>query len=190
MQIKANYGINSIGLYISSDSIGGGFNTLLNYTPQIIYMPNVPIVDTLNWTKIYGTYKANGSEKYITIGNFTTSTDVIIDSLNTSIVSGASYYYIDDVSVICCDCEDTLNIPNVFTPNGDGVNDVFKIENLPENANVKIYNRWGVQVFESTKPATFWDGRTSGGTECTEGVYYYIINTEEKSYKGYLQLVR
>jgi gliding motility-associated-like protein len=81
---------------------------------------------------------------------------------------------------------------NVFTPNDDNTNDVWEITNLPNNTQVHIYNRWGLEVAGTAKAKTIfkWDGRTTSGIHCTEGTYYYIISTEEKTFKGYLQLVR
>lgn len=183
---------NEIGIFFSDNAIFQSTNFNLTLFPQLtINLNGAPIQNKTSWQKLEGVYKAAGGEKYIIIGNF--KDDL---STDTTYVGGgnvlltAAVYYIDDVSVICCDCEDTLSIPNIFTPNGDGINDVFKIENLPENSTVTIYNRWGIQIFESTKPKTFWDGRTTSGEQCSEGVYFYIINTKEKSCKGYLQLVR
>ncbi len=84
---------------------------------------------------------------------------------------------------------------NVFTPNGDGVNDFYVIT---ENCNVKdftikIVNRWGNVVFESTNPETVWDGTDLSGIKVVEGVYFYMIdytfiNGENEKYTGYLHL--
>jgi len=71
----------------------------------------------------------------------------------------------------------TFYIPNVFTPNGDGLNDVF----IPKGSYVKdyemyIYNRWGEQIFHCTDVHDGWNGMMNGGNvACQEGVYAYII---------------
>lgn len=84
-----------------------------------------------------------------------------------------------------------LNVPNVFTPNGDGANDVFEIKNLPQGAIVNIYNRWGVLIFESNSPNNYWDGRTKSGTQVPGGVYYFIINLSNgEKKKGFVEVVR
>jgi len=70
-----------------------------------------------------------------------------------------------------------INIPNAFTPNGDGVNDYWKIsdmENYPD-ATVQVFTRYGQKVFESKGYQHPFDG-TSGGKDLPIGVYYYIIN--------------
>ncbi len=87
-------------------------------------------------------------------------------------------------------------IPNVFTPNGDGINDEFVIINLTEGSSVTIYNRWGTLVFESLSASGgrlggVWDGRTTAGIACVEGVYYYVVTLQNgKSYRGFLELLR
>lgn len=73
-------------------------------------------------------------------------------------------------------------IPNVFTPNGDGDNDYFKLGGTPDpcldSLVVTIYNRWGKKVFESEDPYFEWDGtlKGKGNAECSEGTYFVIMN--------------
>ncbi len=70
-----------------------------------------------------------------------------------------------------------LDIANTFTPNADGINDVWKItgiENSP-NATVQVFNRTGQLVFNSKGYATPFNG-TSNGRDLPIGNYYYIIN--------------
>ncbi len=91
-------------------------------------------------------------------------------------------------------------IPNIFTPNGDNVNDAFKIE-LPGSGNVSfaIYNRWGNLILEVSSRASatelLWDGRTTSGEPCSEGVYFYTLkytdaNGEQQTKNGYVSLFR
>lgn len=88
-----------------------------------------------------------------------------------------------------------LVIPNVFTPNNDGVNDAFRIstKNIA-TLNCKIYNRWGILVNELTKTNEVWDGRTTSGLLSTAGVYYYSLiafgeDGKEYNEKGVVQLI-
>lgn len=70
-----------------------------------------------------------------------------------------------------------LDIPNGFTPNGDGINDTWVIRNLPEtypNCRVTVYNRWGSPVFESKGYGKEWDG-SNKGKRLPDGTYYAII---------------
>ena len=82
-----------------------------------------------------------------------------------------------------------LNIPNVFTPNNDLLNDYFenKVNNMAylKYLNGTIWNRWGQQIYEYNMPnGKWWDG-TYEGNPCAEGVYFYIIEAESKSGKQY-----
>ncbi len=100
------------------------------------------------------------------------------------------------VDIQNCDTSATLTIPNVFSPNNDGINDEFKIKTKKITAfNCKIYDRWGILVAELTQPNETWNGHTTSGKEAKNGVYYYVIiatGEDGKKYdeKGYVQLVR
>jgi gliding motility-associated-like protein len=84
-----------------------------------------------------------------------------------------------------------LLIPNVISPNNDGVNDLFEIENLQENTELIILNRWGNVVFSSTNYQNNWDGKDTSGKELADGVYTYKYKTKDaKIGHGFLHLVR
>lgn len=77
---------------------------------------------------------------------------------------------------------EATRIPNVFTPNGDGSNDYFKLGGTPDpcydSLTVTIYNRWGKIVYESNDPYFEWDGtlKGKGNAECAAGSYFVLIN--------------
>ncbi|HNR20170.1 MAG TPA: gliding motility-associated C-terminal domain-containing protein [Bacteroidia bacterium] len=85
----------------------------------------------------------------------------------------------------------TLVFYNIITPDGNGQNDVFVIENLENYAGKKlvIYNRWGKEVFSSDS----YDNKWNGG-DLSAGSYFYVLDTnngvEERSYKGILEIVK
>ena len=93
-------------------------------------------------------------------------------------------------SVVIFDTNDSISniiLPNVFTPNFDSINDVFKpyLDEITE-VNFSIFNRYGNLIFETTKVNGFWDGRTTSGEPCTDGVYFCILTAtgiEGKKYK-------
>lgn len=99
------------------------------------------------------------------------------------------------VSVIC----DTLDIPNGFSPNGDGTNDYFVIDGIgkyPQNI-LFIYNRWGNLVYKKNDYANEWDGRSNVngvmfGEELPNGTYYYILdlNIDQKPINSYVVIRR
>ena len=71
--------------------------------------------------------------------------------------------------------ESMLLVPNVFTPNGDGANDEFRVAYRSiKEFHCWVYNRWGHLVYEWTDPAKGWDG-TIGGKPAAEGAYFYVI---------------
>ena len=92
--------------------------------------------------------------------------------------------------------ESDLQVPNVFTPNGDGINDEFRVAYRSiKKYNITIFNRWGRKVYSSTNPAQGWDGRIGKG-QASPGVYFYVIEAEgyqkEERYKmhGTITLIR
>ena len=102
-----------------------------------------------------------------------------------------------------CKSSDTINIanncgvivPNAFTPNGDGLNDVFMpILNGVNDFELRIFNRYGEIIFMTTDPDTGWDGSYMGKAE-EIGTYVYVIKSQTISgdpeiYKGNLTLLR
>lgn len=71
---------------------------------------------------------------------------------------------------------DSLFLPNVFSPNGDGINDVFNFRVPPAQGFVlNVYDRWGNLVHTSLNPNDKWDGTRGNGQPVPEGVYYYAI---------------
>lgn len=78
-------------------------------------------------------------------------------------------------------------IPNIFTPNGDGKNDVFTVKNYFEDKPflIQIYNRWGKQVASIPDGRSGWDG-----AGCSEGLYFYSISIAGQEKKGWVELVR
>lgn len=95
----------------------------------------------------------------------------------------------EDGTVVESRCPVSLIMPNVFTPNEDGVNDIFK----PVFSNVvdyelSIFNRWGIKIFNSDSPERGWDGFIQGKI-ASEGAYLYVMNysgfTEEDGYRNF-----
>lgn len=114
-----------------------------------------------------------------------------------------SYRVISTVTGTMCPCEtcnqdsteikvsiaeSELRVPNVFTPNGDGLHDEFRVQyrSLAE-FHCWVYNRWGKLVYEWTDPAKGWDG-TINGSPAAEGAYFYVIRargTDADPKQGY-----
>ncbi|MES2681857.1 MAG: gliding motility-associated C-terminal domain-containing protein, partial [Bacteroidota bacterium] len=92
------------------------------------------------------------------------------------------------VKVIRVDIPSKLEVPNVFTPNGDGANDIFFVRtaNLSEISAV-IFDRWGNKIYELTteKGNIAWDGKSNTGKEAPDGTYFYIITAKGKDGQNY-----
>src|SRR5437868_15400889 len=92
--------------------------------------------------------------------------------------------------VIVVDSPSKLNIPNVFTPNGDGANDVFMLQttNLT-NITCVIFDRWGVKMYDvnSETGNIGWDGKTLFGKDAPDGTYFYIIKANGNDLKTFEQ---
>jgi gliding motility-associated-like protein len=76
-------------------------------------------------------------------------------------------------------------IPNIFTPNNDGINDVFFIRNLPAEANIVITNRWGSEVYRSSNYANDWTGGNA-----QDGIFYYRLQAGGHTFTGWLEIQR
>lgn len=90
---------------------------------------------------------------------------------------------------------DVVSLPNVFTPNGDGINDLFGINStLVSEVEFIIFNRWGATVFETKDANLHWDGKVNG-QDASEGVYFYVVRVkktdgETQDHKGSVTLIR
>jgi len=93
----------------------------------------------------------------------------------------------DYSNIVCLDECINYELPNVFTPNGDGINDLLRPYpyNLVEGIELKIFSRWGNTVFETQNPDINWDGKHyQTGQLVSSGVYYYICDVYEKRLTG------
>lgn len=119
-------------------------------------------------------------------------------------VSNAGVYWVQITHANCVETDTiyvteggggSVMIPNVFTPNGDGINDYYDVGTPSADLyRMEIYDRWGVMVFMSTDPVHKWDGMYNKD-RATEGVYYYILHyincaSEEVHDTGFLHLER
>jgi gliding motility-associated-like protein len=125
----------------------------------------------LQWTILQGTgtlLNANAAE---TIWQGTSTGDHV--AMITASVSDCASVT-DTVHITVLD----LFIPAGFSPNGDGVNDVFEITGLSAYSEraLKVFNRWGQEVYTNDTYANEWDGRSDNGQHLSNGTYFYILN--------------
>ena len=85
--------------------------------------------------------------------------------------------------IICVESCSVYELPNTFTPNNDGSNDIFvPRENLfVSEVDFKVFNRWGNLIYETTDPELNWDGTDLNGKDASEGTYYYTCSIFEES---------
>ena len=143
--------------------------------------------NTYTWTLVSGTndsiYNANSINAYVnpTAENINTYQVTVVDTCGNT----AS----DMVKITAfLDCK--MTIPNVFTPNGDGINDLFLVSGIGlKTYSLTIFDRWGKKVFESNDIKQSWEGKKDD-----DGTYYYLIKAESvagKQFdeKGFVQLI-
>jgi gliding motility-associated-like protein len=144
-----------------------------------------PKVSYLKATIAYG-------DSYYFKGQYLTQAGVYRDSVLSS-------QNCDSILILTLSVDKSVIIPDVFTPNGDGVNDYFVIKNLelyPKNK-IFIFNRWGNKVWQGGPYLNNWDGTdnlgiTIGGNKLPVGTYFYILDLGDGSEvkKGYIYLNR
>lgn len=109
----------------------------------------------------------------------------------------ANQYGCADTTEQTLNITQVINIPTVFTPDGDGNNDLFLIENGTNGSmTIEIFDRWGNRVFNKEAREIRWDGRTNNGTQLDAGTYYYVLNLDvfalqkPTTQTGFLTLIR
>jgi gliding motility-associated-like protein len=169
-----------------------------------VTVPGVP--QTINFINV----SSNAPGGYIWNFGVTSSTLVQNTLSNPSYTyNAAGTYTVTLIAFGANGCNDTtiasilvvdiasLTMPNIFTPNGDGINDVYApIAHGMKTLSCVIYDRWGIKIVTLDNMNTaYWDGHTTSGIECTDGTYFYIvtatdINNKAYNLKGFLQLIR
>lgn len=160
--------------------------------------PNVPIIPPLNICQLLKEeveLKApEGYLYYVWNGVRTTKPTFLVDRagdyrLTIEDVNACTVTVIYKVLSYCKE----LMMPNTFSPNGDGVNDIWTINGLENDtkASITIFNRIGVKVYETNGVKAFWDGKTKNG-HAPVGTYYYLITTTNstKPVNGTITLIR
>ena len=85
-----------------------------------------------------------------------------------------------------------LKIVNSFSPNGDGVNDIWEVEvthNIGDKAILKIYDRYGLLIYEQEESGkVFWNGTSKGRKVITDTYWYHLELADGRHYEGYIFL--
>ena len=128
--------------------------------------------------------------KVISTGNYVNTATIVGHEIDINPIGNISW-----IEIFPTD----FNIPEGFSPNGDGINDLFVIRGISNYSNnsINIYNRWGDKVFEASPYLNTWDGKSSqgitiGGDQLPIGTYFYILDLGDNSavIKGTIYLNR
>lgn len=129
-----------------------GEKLILNATqPEASYIWNTGSIDSVLEINSEGTY-------HVSVSNYCGTMD-------------------DEVKIYYQNCDECVHIPTGFSPNQDGHNDYFRVlhDCILTKYEIHIFNRWGQEVYSSTNPDSFWDGKFNGAEQLIE-VYSYILN--------------
>jgi gliding motility-associated-like protein len=129
----------------------------------------------------------NPSHQFSEIGTYQITAIVEFDCYTETITQNINLFDCTDTTTSIL----TFEFPNVISANDDGINDFFEIDNLPENTEVIILNRWGNVVFSSANYQNNWEGKDNSGRALVDGVYTYTFTTVfGKRGHGFVHLVR
>lgn len=197
--INSTYTLSGINSGICKDSVS--FSTIVFQLPTLSLQAIDSICDgeefimqangngIFNWKPSIGLSCTPCSNPTATIQTSTQFVVTITDA-NLCINKDSIFIKIEE------SCGEDILIPNVFSPNSDGANDLFKIKvNNIRAFECDIYDRWGLKLFSSNDPNFSWNGIVPNGTIAPDGVYFYLIkitkyNNQIKNFKGHLTLVR
>ena len=179
-------------------------------------------INNLNWTNPNRTcsddvmsynlyYAPTENDPFTIIQTFNSEFDTSYSHINNNSLAGCYYVTaVDSVqysnesepsNIVCADNCPYYWVPNIITPNGDGDNDFwvpFPYKFI-ESVDVKVFNRWGSLVFQTTDPDIRWDGRhMDTNTPVNDGTYFFVIivrtirldGAQEEYLKGHLTVVR
>jgi len=172
-----------------SEPIGANFN----------FIPNQECIDIIDNELVLINLAFGYTEGFINFG---------VDDNNVDLLTGDLTFAYEDIGEfqitqivfnelgcsdtlireICVENRVRLFIPNLFSPNGDDINDLFTIHGLGvTNFSIRIYDRWGSQVFKSNDMNNSWDG-THNGLQVQQGVYAIVVQYEDQDTgKPYLE---
>lgn len=173
-----------------SDTTFGGFIS----TPPIdslIYVPNAKVVFTdtthnsIAWVWNFGDGKTssekNPTHLYQMPNDYSVSLTVTNEHGCVSHITHTPYRVVSP----------ELMIPNVFTPNGDGLHDKWEVMYLGNSdIEIKTYDRWGKLLFTSNSVDSQWDGKNKQGAIMSDGVYFYEVKVDDKVYTGNVTILR
>lgn len=175
---------------VNVTSISASFSGLNNTTMTVgetLNLTNTSIGATsVSWNYCNGTSANNQISILLSDTGICCITLIAQSSNNCSDTTIQCVKVINEASIV---------VPNVFTPNGDGKNDVFKIISSGlKTLHVTIYDRWGLKMYEWDGVNGYWDGKSKSGALAPAGTYFYILSytdvkDQSKNEKGFITLI-
>jgi gliding motility-associated-like protein len=181
------------------------YNNFVNVYPDAIanFLPSPPVANILAPLVHFQDYSANA---YTYVWDFGDSTPRSSEPSPEHIYSAIGTYEVTLMIASANGCVDTvrglvkvednftLYIPGAFTPNGDGVNDLFRAWGVAiDSYSMRIYNRWGDLIFNTNDINTPWDGRKKGGEVQNDTYVYHIevvdLHGEKHTYVGDVSVI-
>lgn len=185
--------------YFITSTVSGGGNcaskdsvtVFVEYTSEDDYSDTICFGDEIPLDAIIegATYLWSNGETTQTITTGDTGWYTVTIFVDTAICEYYKHFHV--VGKTC-----SVELPNVFTPNGDGDNDTFTsfTPGSYDEFSFIVFNRWGRLIFETTDAGFAWDGKTKGGSEAKAGTYFYVVQTilngETEKKTGTITLLR
>lgn len=117
------------------------------------------------------TFTEAGAHRIVLYATFTNAGDT---------VAYTKEYWSENTPITVSISESKLDMPNAFSPNGDGINDIYKAKNGHQSLvefHAYIFNRWGQKLYEWTDPDGGWDGKYNG-KDVKQGVYFVLVKAK------------
>jgi gliding motility-associated-like protein len=179
-------------IFTNTDSENEGTDTTASAPLAASFHANVK--DLGSYTPYYEwRFYVTGSEDNPYLVRYTENTDYTFTTSGTTyIVLYATFIQGNDTVAYTADywnenkpmsvtiSQSKMEVPNAFSPNGDGINDIFKVKDGYQSLtefHAYIFNRWGQKLYEWSDPAGGWDG-TFNGHDAKQGVYFVLIKAK------------
>ncbi|MEP7267715.1 MAG: LamG-like jellyroll fold domain-containing protein [Saprospiraceae bacterium] len=166
-------------------------DTILVKGQSVHIRKNPSCANSYSWSPTGGIQ--NATDPLTTISPNTTTTYTLSSTQDGCTIHDSLKVTVVDASALDCN---KINLPNAFTPNGDGLNDVFRISNqyvITSMESFEIFDRWGSKVFSGTTPTSSWDGKF-GNQPVNPGLFVYHLkytcNGVLKHKSGSFNLIR
>lgn len=162
---------------------------------QMVSKPTTMLSGKVISEEVFGLWSCNNGVSISEETNPATVVNNLVEGTNSFVWSLdhplCGLYAADTVNILY---QKDFFLPNVFTPNGDGSNDVFAIPGLYNNGvnsfYFSVFNRSGALVYEEVNYGNDWDGRDRSGNDLNEGTYYFVLRGGELRYEGSVLIVR